>query len=451
MGDVHTFVVLGLLVAVVPVLSRSHFAQLPGAVRLWLISAFLTGFCTMFGGTYGALMNLYLLALGQGKDVIGGLNGAFYVGMALLALISGPIVRVVGGIRNCAAVGMAMCALGQMLFPLPTLLGNTPSLAWLATTLMLSSGGLTLYAVNIWPFMASRIAPEKRAYGFAGHLGLVPMGGMVGTMLSGSLATRLSGSSQASTLGYAITLSASGALLIAAVVALLAIPNESRATNTLRSAESTGRDVAKVTRGPWPVAIVAAMVVVMIFDVSGEGIGRVFQNVYMATVLALDTQTVSMLLSYGQLAAALAVFATPLMVQKLGLSWTFVLTTLGMSLGLAVVSTIPHWLAAGSGYALLIGFSQMARAAKTQYAMEIVEEAYRPHISGFMQFAETSTVFVLASAGGHWLETGALTFTALFNLVAFSTALAAVWFYLFFMRSKVLTQAVPDEAERART
>ncbi len=435
MGDVHAFVVLGLLVAVIPVLWRSHFAHLPGAVRLWLISAFLTGFCTMFGGTYGALMNLYLLALRQGKDVIGALNGAFYVGMALLALVSGPIVKLVGGVRNCATLGMAMCALGQMLFPLPSLLGATPSLAWLATTLMVASGGLTLYAVNIWPFMASRIAPEKRAYGFAGHLGLVPMGGMVGTMLSGALATRLSGSSQASTLGYAITLSASGALLIAGVIALLSIAREA-------PLEPAQRAATPPKRGPWPVAIIGAMVLVMIFDVSGEGVGRVFQNVYMATVLALDTQTVSMLLSYGQLVAALAVFATPSMVRKLGLSWTFVLTTLGMSVGLAVVSTVPHWLAAGGGYALLIGFSQMARAAKTQFAMEVVEDAYRPHISGFMQFAETSTVFVLASAGGHWLESGALSFARLFNLVAFSTALAALWFYLFFMRTRKQVLAV---------
>jgi hypothetical protein len=404
-------------------------------VRLWLISAFLTGFCTMFGGTYGALMNLYLLALGQGKDVIGGLNGAFYVGMALLALVSGPIVRLVGGIRNCAALGMAMCAAGQVLFPLPTLLGQTPSLTWLSATLMLSSGGLTLYAVNIWPFMASRIAPEKRAYGFAGHLGLVPMGGMVGTMLSGSLATYVSGTTQATPIGYATTLSASGALLIAGVVALLAIPRDLPSSAIASSSPNRAR-------GPWPVAIVAAMVLVMIFDVSGEGVGRVFQNVYMATVLGLDTQTVSVLLSYGQLVAALAVFATPWLVAKLGLSWTFVLTTLGMSLGLAVVSTIAHWFAAGAGYALLIGFSQMARAAKTQYAMEIVEEAYRPHISGFMQFAETSTVFVLASAGGRWLESGALTFSDLFNIVAFSTALAALWFYLLFMRRSAPMPAV---------
>jgi hypothetical protein len=77
----------------------------------------------------------------------------------------------------------------------------------------------------------------------------------------------------------------------------------------------------------------------------------------------------------------------------------------------------------------------MARAAKTQYAMEVVEEHYRPHISGFMQFAETGTVFLLSVLGGQALQQGSLSFAGLFNLVALSTALAALWFWLFFVRT----------------
>jgi len=431
MGDIHSLVVLASLVVFAPLFARSYLSRLNRDVRLWLISAFLTGFCTMFGGTYGALMNLYLLELGYGKDVIGGLNGAFYIGMALLAAVSGPIVRLVGGIRNCAVLGVVMVVLGQIAFPLPTLLGREPSIPWLAATLMLASGGITLYAVNIWPFMASRIEPETRAYGFAGHLGLVPVGGMLGTLLSGALAAWLSGSDKANAVGLATTLCASGALMGAAIFALLAITKEpARALSQASAPATTLRPVGRA-----PVLVIAMMVVVMIFDVSGEGIGRVFQNVYMATDLKLDTAQVSVLLSYGQLFAALAVFATPLLVRRLGLSLTFIVTTLGMSAGIGLVAAIPHWFAAGAGYALLIGFSQMARAAKTQYAMEVVEEYYRPHISGFMQFAETGTVFLLASLGGMALEKQALTFSGLFNLVAVATALAALWFWLFFVRT----------------
>ncbi len=431
MGDIHALVVVASLLFFAPLFARSYLSRLNRDVRLWLISAFLTGFCTMFGGTYGALMNLYLLELGYGKDVIGGLNGAFYIGMAALATVSGPIVRLVGGIRNCAVLGVVMVVLGQVAFPLPTLLGMQPSIPWLASTLMLASGGITLYAVNIWPFMASRIEPETRAYGFAGHLGLVPVGGMLGTLLSGALAAWLSGSDKANAMGLAITLCASGGLMATAIFALLAITKEPARAMTATSAEPAKKGPA----GPVPVLVIAMMAVVMIFDVSGEGIGRVFQNVYMATDLKLDTTRVSVLLSYGQLFAALAVFATPVFVLRLGLARTFILTTLGMSVGIGLVAAIPHWFAAGAGYALLIGFSQMARAAKTQYAMEVVEEHYRPHISGFMQFAETGTVFLLASLGGVALEKQALTFAGLFNLVALGTALAALWFWLFFVRT----------------
>jgi hypothetical protein len=428
MSDLHSWIVLAIAIGCMPLFARAYLSRLNRDVHLWLISAFLTGFCTMFGGTYGALMNLYLLKLGLGKDVIGGLNGAFYVGMALLAAVSGPLIQKLGGVRNAAGIGMALVALGQTLFPLPTLLGQTPGLVWLGSTLMIASFGITLYAVNIWPFMASRIAPDQRPYGFAGHLGLVPLGGMVGTMLSGEAASALSGSADASAQALALTLAGSGVMLVAGVIALFAIPKRP----LIAEAEPAA---AKAAHGPAPVLIIALMVVVMIFDVSGEGIGRVFQNVYMAADLSLSSQRISVIMSYGQLVAAIAVFSTPAFIARLGLAWTFILTTLGMSLGLSLVSTIPHWLAAGAGYALLIGFSQMARAAKTQYAMELVEEHYRPHISGFMQFSETGTVFVLSMLGGQLLEHGGLTFPGLFNAVAVSTGLAALWFWLFFVRT----------------
>jgi hypothetical protein len=429
MADLHSWIVIAIAAACLPLFARAYLGRLRRDVHLWLISAFLTGFCTMFGGTYGALMNLYLLKLELGKDVIGQLNGAFYVGMALLAAVSGPLIQKLGGVRNAAAAGMALVALGQVLFPLPTLLGQTPSLAWLGVTLMIASFGITLYAVNIWPFMASRIEPANRPYGFAGHLGLVPLGGMVGTMLSGAAASAISGSADASAHGLALTLAGSGVLVIAGVIALFAIPKRPLI------AEQEPVQAVAPARGPAPVLIIALMVLVMIFDVSGEGIGRVFQNVYMAADLGLSSQRIAVIMSYGQLVAAVAVFCTPACIARLGLAWTFILTTLGMSLGLSLVSTVAHWFAAGAGYALLIGFSQMARAAKTQYAMELVEEHYRPHISGFMQFAETGTVFALSILGGQLLEHGGLTFPGLFNSVALSTALAALWFWLFFVRT----------------
>jgi hypothetical protein len=428
MFDLHTWIAIAVTVACVPWFARTYLSRLPRDVHLWLISAFLTGFCTMFGGTYGALMNLYLLKLGYGADTIGNLNGAFYVGMALLAAVSGPIIQRIGGVRNAAALGMGLVALGQVLFPLPTLLGSTPSLGWLGSTLMISSCGITLYAVNIWPFMAGRIEPEKRPYGFAGHLGLVPVGGFFGTILSGKISSAISGSADASAEAHAITLACSGVLLLVGVLALVMIPKRPLIA-------SSGAPAVLRPLGPVPVLIIALMVGVMVFDVSGEGIGRVFQNVYMSTGLHMTSESITVSMGYGQLVAAAAVFSTPAGIARFGLAWTFILTTLGMSLGLSVMSHIPTELAAGAGYALLIGFSQMARAAKTQYAMELVEEYYRPHISGFMQFAETSTVFLLSMGGGHLLQYRGLTFPALFDSVALSTALAALWFWLFFVRT----------------
>lgn len=445
--DANSAVIVAVLAVFLPVFARAYLVHLSRDVWLWLVSAFFTGFCTLFGGIYGTQMNLYLLKLGHGPQVLGQINGAFWVGMALFALVTAWLVPVLGGVRNAAAVGLGLVALGQVLFPLPTLLGEEPTLTWLSATLMTASVGLTLYAVNIWPFMAARIEPDKRKYGFAGHLCLVPVGGMAGARLSGKLAFWFSDAAQPTPASLALTLLVAGLVLCIGVLALCLIGKE---------APEVEGDVPRVVasqreaRGAAPVLVIALMVVVMIFDVSGEGIGRVFKNAYMATDLKLDEDFIAILLSYGQLVAALAVFGTPALITRLGLPWTFMLTTLGMSLGLAVISTIPHWAAAGAGYAILIGFSQMAMASKQQYAMEVVAERYRPHIAGFMQFAQTGTVFVLSMVGGQALADG-LTYPQLFNLVAVSTAVAAVLFYFFFVRTPrgELAQSAATSAQSA--
>ena len=68
-------------------------------VRLMLFSQALIGF-TIFGGIYTVLLNLYLLRLGYGPQLIGQINAAGALSFALLSIPAGMLADRWGA-RRC--------------------------------------------------------------------------------------------------------------------------------------------------------------------------------------------------------------------------------------------------------------------------------------------------------------------------------------------------------------
>jgi hypothetical protein len=249
---------------------------------------------------------------------------------------------------------------------------------------------------------------------------------VLGGVIGGNLPRWLAGSADPSPVyfGYALWVAAAG--FLPGVAALLAM----RGTSSPAVAELPA--AARPNHDPAPIVLIAMMMIIMIFDVSGEGIGRVFTNKLMEDVLKLPPPVIGSLFSGANLIAGIAVLCTPLLVARLRLSMAFIVTTLGMSLSVFLLGAVPHWIAAGIGYAGLLGMSQMARAVKTQYAMEVVTVGWRGHMAGWMQFFETLTVWQLSVIGGGVIAQRG--YAPVFLTVAVSTAIAAVIFYFFFHR-----------------
>lgn len=85
-------------------------------VRLVLFSQALLGF-TIFGGVYTVLLNLYLLRLGYGPQLIGQVNAVGALSFALLSMPAGVLANRWGA-RRSMIVGTVVAALGFGLLPL---------------------------------------------------------------------------------------------------------------------------------------------------------------------------------------------------------------------------------------------------------------------------------------------------------------------------------------------
>ena len=116
-----------------------------------LFSQALIGF-TIFGGIYTVLLNLYLLRLGYGPQLIGQVNAAGAISFALLSMPAGLIGNHLGS-RHSMIIGVGLSALGFGLLPLGEFVAPTSRMPWIMATYAFGVLGNTLFLVNSIPFL----------------------------------------------------------------------------------------------------------------------------------------------------------------------------------------------------------------------------------------------------------------------------------------------------------
>jgi len=223
---------------------------------------------------------------------------------------------------------------------------------------------------------------------------------------------------------YRYPLLLAAVLLVPAVLAMLA----TRDTGEVPAEQAVGG------AGPAPVALMALVGLSMALRVPGEAAARTFFNVYLDAGLQAPTALIGALSAAGQLVAVPAALVTPLLMARWGISRTYVWATLAMALCLLPLALIPHWSAAGLGFAGVISASSMAFPAIVVYAMMIVPAAWRPTMSAAIELA-AGVSFLLASLGGGYLI-AYLGYPSLFLTSAILAAAGAVAFWVCFRRPR---------------
>ena len=154
-------------------------------VRLVLFSQALIGF-TIFGGVYTVLLNLYLLRLGYGPQLIGQVNAVGALSFAFLSMPAGLLANRWGA-RRSMIVGMIIAALGFGLLPLGEFAPTSAQLTWIMGAYALGVLGNTLFLVCSIPFLTLICPPRLRNHVFSTQVALWPLAGFAGSLCGGLL------------------------------------------------------------------------------------------------------------------------------------------------------------------------------------------------------------------------------------------------------------------------
>ncbi|MDE0025750.1 MAG: MFS transporter [Spirochaetaceae bacterium] len=410
---------------------RSALRQFHADVYRHLVASTLVGFS--YFGFVTVLLNLYLLRLGYGTDFIGLVNGSTAIAFAASSLPAGAIGSRFG-MRRAVVGGMGFLAAGVMLVPIVALLpaGGTRDVAIIAMRL-LSGIGFSLYMVNSYPYLVAATDARDRPYAFALLAAVPPVAGFAGSIISGALPGWIANGlrlDSADPLPFALILVFSGVILVPNLWIVARTrdldPPKRRRTGTAR--RRTAREVRRADGAFF--LLVFFLGITALLRMAGESAARSFFNVYLELDLGASTSRIGLLLAFGQLAAGPAALCAPAIAARAGKVPVIVVTTAITAASLVIMALVPHWLAAGIGFTLVVGMRSVTQSVTSLVHMEIVPASRRGLTSGVTSMSMGLGFSSMALGGGYLIP--ALGFPGLYLLGALITALSALIFWQYF-------------------
>lgn len=382
---------------------------------LWrfLLSNMASG--TAIFGIVAVLQNLFLLRLGFDARFIGLLTAvgrmAFAAGALPVSLLSNRI-----GLRNGIALGFGLVGIGQA-FTL--LVEGQPEAVW-RTWLMGSQGmlffGVAFVAVNVPPYLMAVTSERERRYAFAAFQSVIPATAFLGSLLAGLLPGLFAdwlGLTLEQTTPYRLALWVGPVLSFLSILPLL---GADPAKVTVRSQQQT---IAEPVPGKW----LLFFGLFVFLQSIGEGVVRVFFNVYLDTALAVPTAQIGMVMGMGmaQLLPIGAALSAPLIIARFGTGYAMAAATLGFSLCLLPLAAGPKVGVAALAFMGAISMSTAASTARDLFGQEMVTPRWRITSQSVAIIGLATGFGVAGVVGGYLIETTG------FEVVFFTGAAAALF------------------------
>ena len=389
--------------------------------RLYLITAALFGL-TVFGGITPVLLNLYLLRLGYGPEFIGLLNATGGLAAAVFCLPAGALGTRWGS-RRVMIVGSAFLALGNGLLPLAEFAPAGWQSGWLLAMNMVAAFGLALYATSSGPYVMGAAGETERNHVFSVQFALGPLAAFAGSLAGGflpGLFSILLHTSLESPAPYRYPLMI-GALMLAPSAFLMWATHEVKTAAPVRSTAHSGRA---------PYALVAVLTLIILLQVSGEGVARTFFNVYLDAGLGVPTSWIGMLSAFGQLLAVPAALLTPALLNRWGNNRVFIASALGITASLLPMALLSHWGAAGAGFMGVMMTAATARTVANVLGMLIVKPEWRSMTAGATSMAVGLSWATMSLGGGYLIAV--LGYPSVFAGGALLTFAGALLFWAYF-------------------
>jgi MFS family permease len=365
-------------------------------IRLFLATAVLVGLA--WDGVRGVLFNLYLLRLGYGPELIGLINGVGALAFALMCPPAGAMGSRWSS-RRMLIAGAALLAAGFFSMPLAEVLAGSWRIGWLMGTSVLTNLGLALYLVNGLPFMMDATEPAERSHVFSVHMALAPLAAFAGSLLGGALpgllAILLGVSPEASTV-FGVTLWLASLLLVPGVLVLL---HTTPAADRWIPAPLPRLLPAETRHAPY--ALLIAIAVIMAFRFGGRGTMATFFNVYLDDGLGVSAALIGTLAAVSQLLSVPAALAAPLIVARWGNPRTIFWGTLGMAFCVLPLALVPHWAAAGLGFASSAALFSVTVGPIRMFSQELVESRWRATMAAAFMTGAGLAFSGVSLAGGY--------------------------------------------------
>ena len=228
------------------------------------------------------------------------------------------------------------------------------------------------------------------------------------------------------------------ALLVAAVIELLAIWAIWQTAEIPQTIMTPAGQSAHQTRPPYRLMLLFALV--SLLSVAGEWTMRVYFNVYLDSELTIPTRLIGVL-SAAALLMGLTALLSPQAVGWWGRNRLILMALLAIAVAFLPLILVPHWLAVGIGYILLIASVSIMNPAYLVLSQSSVAPEWRTAVSSAISMSVGLGIALTSLAGGAIIA--AYNFRTLFILGAIAPLIAAIIFSWFFRPNQVVTVEPP--------
>ncbi|MCJ7549960.1 MAG: MFS transporter [Anaerolineae bacterium] len=327
-------------------------------------------------GAFALLRGLFLLRLGYDPAYL----GTYYAAGALTFMLMGVPSGALGqrfGTRATMLAGGCLTVGGMFLLPVAARIPDAMRDLWPPLTQIITVAGWSMFSVNSVPALMLVTTDENRSAAYALTGVLRGIGSFTGTLIGGvlpGLVAWLLARHKASPIDPRSASPYAWGLFISAISGLATIIPLVRIRGGLRP---THTDTQPVDRGPFPAALVIALIVYVFLRHMGWTTSQAYSGPYMDTDLHLSTPTIGLLTSIGQIAAIGATLLLPRMTKRWSHGRIVALSTTIQIVSLALMASFRHWSAAGLG---LLGIQVSAGIWLPElqiFQMELVDEGWR--------------------------------------------------------------------------
>jgi MFS family permease len=399
-------------------------------VYLFFTLQLLVGFA-LDGGVYSVLFNLYMLRLGYGAEFIGVVNSSGLLAFALLSLPAGLMGRN-WGIKRSMLLGQIVMIAGTLFVPLTEWMAGVGQQLGLIGGYVMIMAGLAYFFVNGTPFILGSTSASERNRIFAWQMALLSVAGFAGSLVGGGLPGFLGemlglSTEHATPYGYALLIAA---LLLLPTLPMMAAAQEvdPRLAEKRPEGEQSSQESPVFTLAPF--FLIAMLVFVRFFQVSGAATISTFFNVYLDTDLNVPTTQIGLIAAVGRLIAVPIALLVPFLARRWGNASLVLWAGIGTMLSFLPLALVPYVGAAAVGFIGVVGLSAIRYPSFMVYSMDLVAPEQRGVVAGAGEMAAGFCFAAIALGGGYLAA--AMGFQMLFWIAFALSATGTIIFWLYF-------------------